>query len=256
LRSDPIEYASFASVKQWLPMARVFLTAEWRYLAMLNYQVDPELLKARVPPGTELDLFEGRAFVSLIGFRFLNTRIRGIPIPFHRDFDEVNLRFYVRRSAGEAVKRGVVFIQEIVPRRAIAAVARWAYRENYRALPMAHHIAYAETAPSVCYSWRLGQNAYKLAASARGPVRDFTPGSLEQFITEHYWGYCARPGGRTMEYQVTHVPWRLWDVEKAEFDGDARAIYGREFATVFECPPDSVILAEGSPVEVYAGELL
>ena len=103
---------------------RIFLKAEWRYLAMLNYEVDPALVAAYVPPGTELDRFDGKAFISLVGFLFLNTKILGISVPFHRNFDEVNLRFYVRRSVDGVVKRGVVFIREIVPRRAIAAVAR------------------------------------------------------------------------------------------------------------------------------------
>src|SRR5271169_3297261 len=134
-------------------MARAFLTAEWRYLALLNYEVDPALLAARVPPGTGLDLFQGKAFVSLVGFRFLNTHLRGIPVPFHRDFDEVNLRFYVHRCEAGVVKRGVVFIQEIVPRWAIAAIARWAYHENYRALAMSHVVIDEGAGPRVEYRW-------------------------------------------------------------------------------------------------------
>jgi Uncharacterized conserved protein (COG2071) len=113
----------------------VFLTAEWRALAMLNYEVDASLLRHFVPAGTELDCWQGKTLVSLVGFRFLKTRVLGIPIPFHRNFDEVNLRFYVRRAEATEVKRGVVFIREIVPRRAIAAVARAFYNERYLALP-------------------------------------------------------------------------------------------------------------------------
>lgn len=235
---------------------RVFLTAEWRYLAMLNYEVDAALLAKRIPAGTEIDLFEGRAFVSLVGFRFLNTRVRGIPVPFHRDFDEVNLRFYVRRSDAGVVKRGVVFIQEIVPRRAIAAIARWVYHENYRALPMAHVVANKGAGPRVEYSWRLGDVWNRLAASASDASHTLVEGSTEQFIAEHYWGYCAQPRGGTMEYHVAHPPWRAWDVTSAGFSGDAGALYGSEFAAVLSRPPDSAILAEGSPVTVYAGNKL
>src|SRR5258708_10839930 len=130
---------------------RAFLTAEWRYLVMLNYEVDPVLLAPCVPVGTELDPFDGKAFVSLVGFRFLNTKILGIPVPFHRNFDEVNLRFYVRRCVDGVVKRGVVFIRDIVHRRAIAAVAPLAYSENYRCLPMAHKISRERDALRVKY---------------------------------------------------------------------------------------------------------
>jgi uncharacterized protein len=237
-------------------MARVFLTAEWRYLALLNYEVAPAFLAARIPAGTELDLFQGRAFVSLVGFRFLKTRLRGIPIPFHRDFDEVNLRFYVRRCDGDVVNRGVVFIQEIVPHRAIAAIARWVYRENYRALPMSHVVIDEGAGPRVEYRWRVAQCWNRLAASGTGAARAMVEGSIEQFIAEHYWGYCAQPDGRTTEYHVAHPPWRVWDVESAEFSGDAEALYGPDFATILNRPPDSAILGEGSPVTVYAGNTL
>jgi uncharacterized protein len=237
-------------------MGRVFLTAEWRYLALLNYEVDPELLAPHVPPGTELDLFQGSAFVSLVGFRFLHTRLSGIPIPFHRDFDEVNLRFYVRRCDAGAVKRGVVFIQEIVPRRAIAAIARWAYHENYRALPMSHVVVDEGAGPRVEYRWRLGNSWNRIAASGTDSARVIVEGSLEQFIAEHYWGYCAQPDGGTTEYHVAHPSWRVWDVASGEFSGDAEVIYGREFTAILDRPPDSAVLAEGSPVAVYTGKKL
>jgi len=237
-------------------MAQVFLTAEWRYLALLNYEVDAAVLAARVPPGTELDLFHGSAFVSLVGFRFLKTRLRGISVPYHRDFDEVNLRFYVRRCDAGVVKRGVVFIQEIVPRRAIAAIARWAYRENYRALPMSHAVTDEDAGPRVEYRWRLGKCWHRLTVSATGAARPIKEGSLEQFIIEHYWGYCAQPDGRTMEYHVVHPSWRVWDIASAEFSGNAEGPYGREFAAILSRPPNSTILAEGSPVTVYSGNKL
>jgi len=235
---------------------RIFLTAEWRYLAMLNYEVDQALLKSRVPAGTEIELFQGRAFVSLVGFRFLRTLVRGLPIPFHRDFDEVNLRFYVRRCDAGEIKRGVVFIQEIVPRRAIAAIARRVYHENYRALPMSHEIVDEGAGPQVEYRWRLGHRSNRLAASGTGAAREIVEGSLEQFIAEHYWGYCAQPDGRTSEYHVAHPSWRVWDVASGEFSGDAEALYGAEFAAIVNRPPDSAILAEGSPVTVYSGRKL
>src|SRR3954468_20670393 len=129
-------------------MPRIFLAAEWRYLAMLNYQVDPAILHPHLPRGTELDIWNGRHYISLVGFRFLNTRVLGVPIPFHRNFEEVNLRFYVRRKGPEGWRRGVVFIAEIVPRFAIAAVARLFYNENYVALPTRHKLDLAAPNPT------------------------------------------------------------------------------------------------------------
>src|SRR4051794_21434553 len=135
-------------------MQRVFLTAEWRYLAMLNYEIDPQVLLPRVPRGTELDLWQGRALVSMVGFRFLDTRVRGLSFPFHRDFDEVNLRFYVRRHPSDGARRGVVFIKEIVPRHAIAYIARALYNENYVCLPMRSELKTDQHSLRASYRWR------------------------------------------------------------------------------------------------------
>src|SRR6185437_11165669 len=103
---------------------RVFLSAVWRQLAMLNYRVDPALLAPYLPAGTTLDLWRGDAFISVVGLLFDDTRVLHVPIPFHITFPEVNLRCYVRREVGGETRRGVVFIRELVPRAAIAFVAR------------------------------------------------------------------------------------------------------------------------------------
>jgi hypothetical protein len=213
---------------------------------MLNYVVDPQLLRAFVPAGTELDFFGGRAYVSLVGFRFLNTKVLGVPIPFHRDFDEVNVRFYVRRELGGELRRGVVFIREVVPRRAIAAVARSLYNEKYIALPMRHHIG----PELVRYEW--GDHS-KLELVPAGDPSLAAEGSEEQFITEHYWGYTAQRDGGSIEYKVAHAPWRLWQAESARFEGDTVSLYGEEFARILTRHPDSAFLAEGSPVQVMRG---
>jgi uncharacterized protein YqjF (DUF2071 family) len=225
---------------------RIFLTAEWRHLAMLNYTVDPSLLRPLVPAGTELDTFAGRTYVSLVGFRFLGTKVLGLSIPFHGDFEEVNLRFYVRREWAGEVRRGVVFIREVVPKHAIAAIARLAYNEPYVALPMRHRIAPAR----VAYGW--GQDC-EMELEAEGAPTLPADGSEEQFIAEHYWGYTAQRDGGTKEYRVGHAPWLLRRASSAHFQGEAAALYGREFARILHMPPDSALLAEGSPVEVMRG---
>jgi uncharacterized protein len=236
---------------------RVFLTAEWRYPAMLNYQVDPRLLEKLIPAGTELDRWQGKTFVSLVGFRFLNTRVLGIPIPFHRDFDEVNLRFYVFRREGSEVRRGVVFVREIVPRWAIATVARFAYNEPYVSLPMSHRIQPQSNAElEVEYGWRTGRGLNRLSLSAGGEPQIPAEGAEAQFITEHYWGYTAQRDGGTIEYRVEHPSWRVWRSRDAKFEGDAEELYGRDLAAVLRSNPDSAFLAEGSVVTVYRGKRL
>ena len=237
---------------------RRFLTAEWRHLLMLNYPVERALLEPLVPPGTSLDTFQGRAYVSLVGFLFLNTRVLGVRVPFHRDFEEVNLRFYVRRFADGDWRRGVVFIKEIVPKPMIAAIARAAYNEAYVALPMQHQIELQpDGAPaSVELRWQQGKIAFSLRAKAANPARLPAPGSLDEFITEHYWGYVRQRDGGCVEYQVEHPQWRVWTAAEAKFDGDSTSLYGGDLATALRAAPTSAFIAEGSAVSVFMGTRL
>lgn len=228
---------------------RKFLTAEWKDLVMINYEVDPAILHPYVPAGTELDCWQDKVLVSMVGFMFLNTKLLGIPIPFHRNFEEVNLRFYVRRIGAEGWQRGVVFIKEIVPKIAIATVARGCYNENYEALAMRHQV----NPVSVRYSWRRNNEWSEMQAQIRGEPHSWQPDSEEEFITEHYWGYAKQLDGGTIEYRVEHPPWQVWRATEATFKGDITEIYGAQFEPYLKAAPTSAFVAVGSPVTVYQG---
>lgn len=233
---------------------RVFLSAEWRDLVMLNYEVEPGLLNRYVPPGTTLDSFQGRTFVSLVGFRFCRTQLLGrFLVPFHVNFDEVNLRFYVRRKESSEHRRGVVFIAEVVPRRAIATTARVLYGENYVCLPMRHNLKSEGFTNTAEYQWQVDGRWCKISAQTVDPAKRPPEGSLEQFITEHYWGYSTRRTGECLEYQVSHVPWNVWSTSNAGFEGEASSLYGRDLGAVLQRRPDIAFVADGSPVIVFKG---
>jgi uncharacterized protein len=236
---------------------KIFLSAEWRDLLMLNYEVNPSCLRKYIPAGTELDSFQGKTYVSLVGFRFCHTKLLGIfPIPLHTEFEEINLRFYVRRSTGGGTRRGVVFIAEIVPKRAIAYTARLFYGENYVRRPVAHRVLAKDSNVELEYSWRSGNESCKLRARAEGSPSLPMEGSLEQFITEHYWGYSRQPNGATVEYHVSHIPWKVWNATYAEFSGDTHGLYGNELSQALTKAPASAFIANGSSVKVLKGRIL
>lgn len=229
---------------------RKFLTAEWRDLIMANYSVEPSLLASRVPAGTELDLNEGKCFVSLVGFMFLRTRVLGVPIPFHINFEEVNLRYYIKREADSEVRRAVCFIKEIVPRFAIAAVARGVYGEPYERWGMSHR----RSEKAVSYDWSKGERSNHLAIEIDESIGVPPVGSHGEFIIEHYWGYTDRGRGRVDEYKVEHPKWELFSVRNEVIDVDFGATYGDEFAFLGDETPYSVLLAKGSDIAVYKGK--
>lgn len=234
-------------------MQRPFLTAHWQYLVMLNYSIDPRVLLPFVPDGTELDQWEGKTFVSLVAFKFCNTKVKGVPIPFHRNFEEVNLRFYVKRKTSSELRRGVVFVKEIVPRLAIALVAKYLYNENYISLPMGHSLNLESQPASVQYRWSQRGIAQHITADFQGAPGDLSDGSQEEFITEHYWGYTKQRDGGTIEYQVTHPRWKVWSARSFDAQVDVSRLYGNVFEPFLTTAPVSAFVAEGSPVAVYAG---
>jgi uncharacterized protein YqjF (DUF2071 family) len=238
-----------------------FLTAAWRYLAMVTFEVPAAVLRPLVPRGTELDTWKGAALASVVGFRFLETRVMGLSIPGHRNFDEVNLRFYVRRRGGDGVwRRAVVFVRELVPRYAIALVARWCYNEPYSAVRMRHALDMApaeEGLPgSAAYAWRLGGRWNRLEVRTAGEPRVPDPDSEGAYVTDHYWGYTVQRDGGSKEYRVEHPPWRVWRATGAQFDCDVAAVYGPAFAECLVGPARSAFVAEGSSVTVYGGRRL
>lgn len=216
---------------------------------MVNYEVAPELLENRVPKGTSLDFHNGKLFVSLVGFMFLNTRVLGVSVPFHINFEEVNLRFYVKRETGTETRRGVCFVKEIVPRIAIATVAKVFYGEPYERWKMSH----ARTEKEVGYTWQKGDCVNQIKVEIDKNLGVPAENSHGEFIIEHYWGYTKRGRNRTDEYKVEHPKWELFEVRNVLVNVDFGKIYGDEFAFLNETEPTSVLLAKGSSIAVYKG---
>ncbi len=229
---------------------RKFLTARWQDLIMANYAVDPSLLASHLPQGTELDLHDGKCFVSLVGFMFLDTRVLGLSIPFHVNFEEVNLRYYVKRETEGETRRAVCFIKEIVPRFAIATVARVMYGEPYECRSMDH----TRTATNVGYTWERQGHKNNLEVEIDESVGVPDAGSHGEFIIEHYWGYTTRGSGRIDEYKVEHPKWELFSTKNEQIKVDFGNTYGDEFAFLNDEKPHSILLAKGSEVAVYKGK--
>ncbi len=227
-----------------------FLTAEWRKLILVNYQVDEALLKPYLPNKTELDFWNGATYASLVGFKFVNTRLLGLKIPFHTDFEEVNLRFYVKFKDGDDYKRGVVFIKEIVPRSALTFVANTIYRERYVTMPMQHEWQEDQQKRKVMYSWISKKQPQSLWVEAALESEPILKGTEAGFITEHYWGYTQVSAEKTYEYEVTHPTWEQYQVLNYQVDVDFGLVYGDRFSFLNKQSPTSVILAEGSNITV------
>ncbi len=255
----------------------MFLTADWRWLAIFNYVVDRTVLQPFVPPGLELDDEDGRAYVSVVGFMFYRTRVRGLWIPFHSRFPELNLRFYVRRDAPDGLQRGVTFIRELVSLPAVAWIARGLYNEPYRVVRLRSNLIFrSEAIPDLgpleppipsdshpdtppveaTYFWRQHRRDHRMTIRPHGTGRTVEPHSHEAFITERPWGFTPQPRGNTMQYHVHHPPWTIFPAREAILDVDVARVWGPQFAEPLNGPPYSAFLAAGSAVRVSPGSSL
>ena len=229
-----------------------FLSARWEYLALFNFEVDEAVLQPHLPPYTKLDLYKGKAIVSVVGFLFNNTSVMGIKWPGFVNFEEVNLRYYIKYFDGKEWKRGVGFISEIVPQFLVAGIANLFYNEHYSTAKMNHNISLNNHDLQVTYNWKKKNQDWNLMWVKANPVlKDIVPGSEEEFIFEHYYGYNKLNSKTTIEYSLQHPRWQVYPVTDYRLDCDVEKLYGASFVPFIQnVQPVSIFLAKGSDVHV------
>lgn len=226
-----------------------FLKAQWKNLALINYEVEAKLLEKYIPNGTEIDFYNGKCYLSLVGFLFQNTKVLGCKVPFHINFEEVNLRFYVKRFENGEWKRGVVFIKEIVPKTMITFVANTFYKEHYQTLPMKHSITNSKESADYVYQWKSSNRWNTILLETENNPLEIEEKTTAEFITEHYFGY-TKVGTSTFEYEVKHPRWQQLGVTQTVIDVDFKSTYGNEFAFLNDQNPSFSLLAIGSEISV------
>ena len=228
----------------------LFLKANWENIIMANYEIDPQLLIPFLPKGVELDLFEGKCYISLVGFMFKNTKLFNVPIPKFGSFEEINLRFYVTRKEGNIIKRGVVFINETIPYPIVAWVANKLYNEHYTVVPTKHEIITGKSSKKVKFEWLLNKKWNSISVMSSSISEKMAQNSLESFIYEHYYGYTKTAENKTEEYKLQHPSWKISEVLAYQIECDFEAMYGKSFSVLNQTDPETVFIADGSAVGI------
>jgi uncharacterized protein YqjF (DUF2071 family) len=228
----------------------LFLKANWENIIMVNYEIDPKILSPFLPKGVELDLFNGKCYISLVGFMFKNTKLFNVPIPFFGNFEEINLRFYVKRKEGTILKRGVVFINETIPYPIVAWTANKLYNEHYTVVPTKHKIIEEKLFKKIKFEWLLNKKWNSIAVTTATTSEKMKPNSLESFIYEHYYGYTKINENKTEEYKLQHPSWKISEVLDYQIDCDFEAMYGKSFSVLDQTKPEAVFIADGSAVAI------
>jgi uncharacterized protein YqjF (DUF2071 family) len=229
----------------------IFLKANWENIIMANYVIDPEILMPFLPKGVELDLFDGKCYISLVGFMFKKTKLFNVPIPFFGNFEEINLRFYVKRTEENgSTKRGVVFINETIPYPIVAWIANKLYNEHYTVVPTKHEITTGKSSKKVKFEWLLNKKWNSIAVTATIASEKMKQNSLERFIYEHYFGYTKIGENETEEYKLQHPSWKISEVISYAIDCDFELMYGRSFSILNYIKPEAVFIVDGSAVGI------
>jgi len=230
-------------------MLNTFLKADWENLIMANYEVDPSILKPYLPKGVDLDFHNDKTYVSLVGFMFKKTSLFGIPIPFFGSFEEINLRFYVRKVERDKIKKGVVFINETVPFKIVALLANKLYKEHYISIPTKNTIEIAEH-KHITYEWKMKDKWNSIRVQSAINKDKIEPSSIEEFIFERYFGFTKLSPSSTQEYRIHHPKWMTNKILNSNIDCDFGTMYGAAFSNLNNQAPSSIIMAEGSQVSV------
>ena len=229
---------------------KAFLKAQWKNLIMMNYRVSEDDLAPYLPYGTELDLWEGKPYVSLVAFLFDEMNVMGLPAIGNRKFEEINLRMYVKRIENGELKRGVTFIKEIVPKHLVSMVANGLFSEHYETLPMNHKISKLSSDSSrLSYGVRK-TSEYEVSAQVSNEMIGLEPGGFEEFIAEHYWGYSKVNATKSIEYEVAHPKWDMFEKSEVGTSINFASIYGDSWSFLNRIEPESSFVLKGSEVRV------
>ena len=230
-------------------MGNTFLRANWENLIMANYEMEPTALEPYLPKGVELDFYNNKTYVSLVGFMFKKTRLFGVPIPFFGSFEEINLRFYVKKIEDGKIKKGVVFINETVPFKIVALLANKLYKEHYISIPTKNSIEISEH-KHIKYEWNINDKWNSITVKSDTNKYKIEQSTIEEFIFERYFGFTKISASSTQEYKIRHPKWMTHKILDRHIDCDFKSMYGDTFSGLNNQTPDSIILAEGSQVSV------
>jgi hypothetical protein len=232
---------------------QAFITAHWSDIAVINYEADPQLLRRFLPAGLELARYSDHHLLSLVSFRYRDTRMGGVRVPFYGQFIELYLGFFAQHERRNEIHRGWVFIKKIVPGRVIAATGRILYNEEYIRRPMRELIEHGtqQRPYRVRYEWKDGGSWHGLEvrASALNPQSP-AEGSVEHYVTQNYGAFAKTKRGGTIEFPADHPTWDVWPSEYASLDGDAERIFDADIAGVLKAPHHSAFIASGSHVSL------
>ena len=234
---------------------KTLYAAEWREIVVINFEIDPKLLRNFIPPKTELDFFNETSFVTLMARACKNVKPYGWPIVFAKSIDQILLRFYVKRKVGDTWRRGVCLIRDYLPKRKASFFLNWMFKHSFTQVPIKRTSSNFESGlptqlPTVEYQWTTGDYVNHIKVNARSQMRQQEQETKESFVLDHHYGYTVKEG-KTYEYYVEYSPWAMWDAQSGSFDCDTENVFGRPFVRALKQRPASVFLARGSDVIIY-----
>jgi uncharacterized protein YqjF (DUF2071 family) len=226
MQLDPLKSVQH---RPWpLPARRWTMRQTWHDLLFAHWPVDADQLLGYIPPGLELDTFDGTAWLGVVPFRMSGVRPRNLPaVPWLSAFPELNLRTYVKRRPPAPPQPGVVFYSLDAANPLAVSIARRFYHLPYYRASM----QLVDDGNTIRYrSQRTHSGASPAAFVAdyapTGGIYTASSDTLDQWLTERYCLYTTDARGRLNQAQIHHIPWPLQTAECELYENTVAAAAG------------------------------
>lgn len=236
---------------------RTILSAERTSLVALNFQADPLLIKAWVPPGFEPDLHNGDCYVSLLAVSLRKVRGRGLPFPICLGLGSIYLRVYVCRQTDRGMIRGFRQVRSVVT----SERGRWLlyplFGDDLKVARIRQTLSgfdgkgSEEHPPTAELVWKAAKDegTSRIKVTGRHRISLGARDSKVGFILNHNWLFTEE-AGKTVAYEYRSAPAAIWDAGHVTVQGETSDLVGDRLAKVMGRKPASVFLVEKSPVLV------
>ena len=231
-------------------MLKLSISSEFRKVALLNYIIPQEVIEKYLPKHTKPDLYNGNCFISLVGFQVKKLKLNDVKVPLIKDFDEIDLQIYVKHFNGASWEKGVVVISRIFDQPGLAPLTNTIFQTNYISHPSKSEVKEDQHGLEVKYSWQFDGKEQSFSVKSNNLAAPYDKGTEAAFILDRSLGFIRVTEEETLKYPVTHASWHLYTVEEYAVDVDFSRQYDPALNLLNSRIPHSVILTEGSTVEI------
>ncbi len=220
---------------------KLLLVADWNYMFVRSFLVEPKLLQDKLNPLLDLTLFNGKALVQIVGRAIENTKIKGLAISPIKFFD-FNLQVKVKKDE----KDGFILVKQIVPKYCVANFISRLFYAKAETLPMEEKKIIENDKMIIQQSiWKDKElSEIQIVAEANPtPIESPFGNSRNKFVFSEENGF--------QEFSIETEHWNSFNIEKSTFNLNHEKLYGKEWEFLKDAEFLETKLYQGSYLKVF-----